>query len=174
MTTPEPQHQQPQPPPPGYGHYPPPPPQKTRKWPWVVLAVVAFFVVVGIASGDSETPASLGTQGSPVAVQDEAPSIFGALPSNNAEGDVKVTKCDTGGDAIGMADIEVRITNSTNRTQSYMVTVSVNDAAGNRLTEANGASNSVSPGQAATAELLASAVDGAASCAVANVSRFPS
>jgi hypothetical protein len=28
-----------------------------------------------------------------------------------------------GGNAIGMADIEVRITNSTNRTQSYMVTV---------------------------------------------------
>lgn len=176
MTTPESQQQQPSPPPSGYGYYPPPLPQKRPKWPWLILGPVAFFFVIAIATGDGDTPAtSSGAQRSPVAVQDDAPGAFGIVPTNaDVEGDVKVTKCDMSGNAIGMADIEVRITNSTSRVQSYLVTVSVNDAAGNRLTEANGASNSVRPGQAATAELLASAVDGAASCAVANVTRIPS
>lgn len=169
--------QQQPPPPPSHGqpyYYPPPPPPR-RKWPWVVLGLFVFVFVIGsLGDSDATSTTSPGQQRSPVAVLEE-PGALGALPTNTgAEGDVKVTKCAMGGNAIGMADIEVRITNSTDRVQSYFVTVSVNDAAGNRLTEANGASNSVRPGQAATAELLASAVDGAASCAVANVTRFPS
>lgn len=74
---------------------------------------------------------------------------------------------------IGMADIAVRITNSTDRVQSYWVTVSVNDSAGSRLAEANGASNAIRSAQSANAGLLASGVEVAVSCAVASVTRIP-
>jgi hypothetical protein len=72
-----------------------------------------------------------------------------------------------------MADIQVRITNTTSQVQSYWVTVSVNDAAGNRLAEANGASNAIRPGQSAIAKLLGPGVSGGVSCSVAKVNRFP-
>lgn len=125
------------------------------------LGVLFVILIVAVVIG--------GTPSSPNGGGDETP----AGSTNTAEDDVKVAKCETRGNAIGMAGIEVRVTNSTDRVQSYFVTVSVNDAAGNRLTEANGASNSVRPGQSATAKLLAGAVDGAVSCAVANVTRIP-
>jgi hypothetical protein len=59
------------------------------------------------------------------------------------------------------------------RATAVAITVSVNDAAGNRLAEANGAASSVAPGQSATADLLGGAATGAKNCTVANVSRFP-
>jgi hypothetical protein len=68
----------------------------------------------------------------------------------------------------------MRITNSTDRTQSYWVTASMNDAVGNRLGEANGASNSVAPGQSANAQLLGTDAKGVTQCTVANVTRMPS
>lgn len=122
------------------------------------VSVVVGLVVIGAC-------ASSGT-GSPS-------TPFDALPTNNAESDVKITKCG-GGDQFGMNTVTVQITNSTNRVQSYLLTASMNDKAGNRLGEANGASNSVAPGQSATAELFGSAGKGVAQCTVANVSRMPS
>lgn len=124
-----------------------------------VGAVVGFLVVVGAC-------ANSGTSSSP-----SAP--FAALPTNNAERDVAITKCG-GDDQLGMNTVTVRITNSTDRTQSYLVTASMNDAAGNRLGEANGASNSVAPGQSANAQLIGTGATGVAQCTVANVSRIPS
>jgi hypothetical protein len=94
--------------------------------------------------------------------------------ASNAVNDVKVTECGGSNGPLGLSNIKVRITNSTDRVQSYFVTVSVNDAAGNRLGEANGASNSVAAGQSANAELVGSATKGAANCTVASVNRFPS
>ena len=143
--------------------------RSTRKWPWVIGGVAALLVVgSSMNSGhDAHTSTSTASTASSTAT-------FGALSTTSSpEDDVTVSKCVTSGNVIGMADIAVRITNSTNRVQSYWVTVSVNDAAGNRLTEANGASNSIRPGQSANAGLLASGVDGAASCAVADVTRIP-
>ncbi len=93
--------------------------------------------------------------------------------TDTAMQDVTVSECD-GSNQFGLAKVTVRITNSTDRVQSYFVTVSVNDAAGNRLSEANGASNSVAPGQSATAELLGGASEDAANCTVASVNRIPS
>lgn len=102
-------------------------------------------------------------------------SLTGAsLPATSAAmSDVSVTECGNDG-PLGWSSATVKITNSTDRVQSYFVTVSVNDAAGNRLGEANGASNSVAPGQSATTELLGGAAYGIASCTVANVNRIPS
>ena len=90
-----------------------------------------------------------------------------------AMADVTVSECD-GSSQFGLAKVTVKITNSTDRVQSYLITASVNDAAGNRLGEANGASNSVAPGQSATAELVGGAAEGAANCTVASVNRIPS
>jgi hypothetical protein len=103
----------------------------------------------------------------------KTPTFGSTSTTTSAEGDVTVSKCDTNGNSIGMADIAVRIINSMSRVQSYWVTVSVNDAAGNRLTEANGASNSVRPGQSATAKLLASTGRWGGLGTVANVSLIP-
>jgi hypothetical protein len=97
-------------------------------------------------------------------------SLTGATSA--AMSDVSVTGC--GNDGTAFSSATVKITNSTDRVQSYLVTVSLNDAAGNRLGEANGASNSVAPGQSATTKLLGGATTGVASCAVASVNRFPS
>jgi hypothetical protein len=122
-------------------------------------AVVGFLVVVGAC-------ANSGTSNS-------GPSApFAALPTNNAERDVAITKCG-GDDQFGMNSVTVRITNSTDRVQSYWITASMNDAAGNRLGEANGVSNSVAPGQSANAQLIGTGAKGVAQCTVANVSRIP-
>lgn len=122
-------------------------------------AVIGFLIVVGAC-------ANPGTPSSP-----SAP--FAALPTNNAEGDVAITKCG-GDDQFGINKVTVRITNSTDRVQSYWVTASMNDKAGNRLGEANGASNSVAPGQSANAELMGTGAKGVTQCTIANVSRMPS
>lgn len=131
--------------------------------------IFALIVLGNVVNGGSNST------GSGTSTSSNTPAYGGLSTTSisNAEDDVAVSKCVTRGNVIGMADIAVRITNSTNRVQSYWVTVSVNDAAGNRLTEANGASNSVRPGQSATASLLASGVDDGASCAVAKVTRMP-
>lgn len=147
----------------------PHPPPRNRKWPWVIGGFAALLVFGNVINGGHDARTSTST-----ASTTPSTATFGALSTTSSpEDDVKVSKCVTSGNSIGMADIAVRITNSTNRVQSYWVTVSINDAGGNRLAEANGASNSIRPGQSANAGLLASGVDGAASCAVANVTRIP-
>ncbi|MGH3814177.1 MAG: DUF4190 domain-containing protein [Pseudonocardiaceae bacterium] len=105
----------------------------------------------------------------------DGPLTGSSLPATSAAmSDVSVTECGGSSGPLGLSNVAVKITNSTDRVQSYFVTVSVNDAAGNRLGEANGASNSVAPGQSATAELLGGTTEGAANCTVASVNRIPS
>lgn len=129
----------------------------------LVLGVIAFVVQIGVFAAVGSAVNSAGN----------APSApFAALPTDNAEKDVVITKCG-GADQFGMNGVTVRIINSTDRTQSYLVTASMNDEAGNRLGEANGASNSVAPGQSATAELFAGGVKDVKQCTVANVTRIP-
>lgn len=100
-------------------------------------------------------------------------SSLSAPATSAAMSDVSVTECGGSDGPLGMSNVAVKITNSTDRVQSYLVTVSVNDAAGNRLGEANGASNSVAPGQSANADLLGAGAEGVANCTVASVSRIP-
>lgn len=127
----------------------------------------AITVVIGVI-----VLAVIGSAASEVS-KDLSPSApFSALPSNSAEGDVVITKCGDA-DQFGLNTVTVKITNSTDRTQSYFVTASLNDAAGNRLAEANGASNSVAAGQSANADLLATGAEGVTQCTVANVMRTP-
>jgi hypothetical protein len=74
----------------------------------------------------------------------------------------------------------VKITNSTDRAQTYTATISVNDATGSRVGEINVFSNSLGARQSTTlsgAQATGNATQGAkpgpATCAVANVTRLP-
>ncbi|MGH3935573.1 MAG: hypothetical protein ACRDS1_11465, partial [Pseudonocardiaceae bacterium] len=143
-----------------------------KKWVLGGLAVIIAGQLYGLATGEHAASGSSATYaGTSPSSSIPSGSLFSS--GDNELDDVVVSRCNTTENIIGMADIAVQITNSTNRVQSYWVTVSINDANGNRLEEANGAANSIRPGQSATATLLASGVEGAASCEVADVSRIP-
>jgi hypothetical protein len=145
----------------------PPAPSKRRRWPWIVGGSVAVLITIGIVSGSA-------AQHSVQPVDPSGPVTF--QNDTDAISDVTVAKCAGGPEAgIGMAQVTVKITNHTDQVQSYLITASVNDAQGNRLTEANGASNSVAPGQTATADLLGGSTEGmanASSCTIASVTRI--
>ena len=126
---------------------------------YVGIGFVTLLIVIFAAAGSST----------------DGPLAGSSLPATSAAmSDVSVAECGGSSGPLGLSNVAVKITNSTDRVQSYFVTVSVNDDAGNRLGEANGASNSVTPGQSATAELLGVGVEGVANCVVANVTRIPS
>ena len=128
----------------------------------VVGVLFAILMVAGMNAVVGSSTTSVGSLPAPVGVTADV-----------AMRDVTVSQCN-GSDRFGLAKVTVRVTNNTDRVQSYLITVSVNDATGNRLDEVNGASNSVAPGQSATAELVGGATEGAANCTVASVNRFPS
>lgn len=98
-----------------------------------------------------------------------------------AMSDVRVLDCTVGRESGTMfTHATIRITNSTDRTQSYIATVSMNDASGSRVSEINAFSNSLAGGQsvilsgpAATGNVTGS-VNGPLTCSVARVNRFPS
>lgn len=145
-------------------------PKKTRKWPWVLLVVFVGLIVIGVASGGGHD-----NRGDVGRGYDPGPSI-GIISTGNAIGDVSVTPC-TVETTAGLTEVTATVHNTTSSVQSYMVTVSVNDATGNRVTEVNGAANAVAPGQSAPVQLIGSspAVSGSAkSCTVADVTRIPS
>jgi hypothetical protein len=125
-----------------------------------ITVVIGIIVIAALGSAADSLSKDLQNVPAPFAV------------ASDAIKDVTVTGCDGSG-PFGMATVTVRITNPTDRVQSYLVTASINDASGARLAEANGASNAVAPGQTATAELMGSAADGAANCTVARVVRTP-
>lgn len=95
--------------------------------------------------------------------------------------DVSVTGC-SGDSEFGttMLRTTVDITNSTDRTQSYMVTVGVNNPDGARVGEIHAISNSLGAGQSVTLSgpsasgMATQDVAGAITCTVAKVTRFPS
>jgi hypothetical protein len=99
-----------------------------------------------------------------------------------AMSDVAVSDCSvTSASGFSSTHATVRITNKTDRSQSYMATIGVNDASGARIGEINTVSNSLGAGQSVTMsgmDASGTAVSGAqpgpATCVVANVSRFPS
>jgi hypothetical protein len=170
--TPPPEGGYPPPPPQGQPYYPPlqPPPQKL-KWPLVVFVLVVGVVAIGIASGDP-SPSSTSSSAVPsVGVPD--------VTDRDANRDVKISKCSLDNEyGVAMTQATVRITNNTERTQSYMATISVNDSTGTRIGEVNVVANSLAAGQSVNLESPGTASSGATPgqlvCTVANVSRFPS
>ena len=104
MTTPHPPQR---PPPPVY--YYPPPSRRRRIWLWVVGSIFALIVLGNVVNGGSNST------GSGTSTSSNTPAYGGLSTTSisNAEDDVAVSKCVTRGNVIGMADIAVRITNST-------------------------------------------------------------
>jgi hypothetical protein len=141
---------------------PAPAPAKKRKWPLILGGGVLLLIVIGALAPNS----SSSKPGS---------SLTSAFPTRDAKSDVTVARCDASDGVLGMPVVTVRITNTTDRTQSYWVTASVNNSTGDRLAEANGAANSIAAGQSANVDLLAGAqhLPAPVTCVVANVTRTP-
>lgn len=138
---------------------PSPAPKRGRRWPWIAGGTLAVLIVIGIAA-----PAT------PSAPGDNLPATI--ISSDDATHDVTITTCNPTG-SMGTSQVAVKVTNSTRTVESYMITVSLNDPGGNRVSEANGATNSLAPGQSATVELFGGTATGSTTCTVASVSRIP-
>jgi hypothetical protein len=96
--------------------------------------------------------------------------------------DVAVSDCSVTSEyGVSSTRATVKITNSTDKTQSYMATLGVNGIDGARIGEINVVSNSLTAGQSvslsgmnASGTATQGAKPGPAACVVTNVNRFPS
>lgn len=152
----------------------------------IILGVIALFgtrkilALIGVGLCIAAIVFTVMAQGAFVAAIDEEFGDFGGGPE--AMADVTVTDCSVVDEGFGPSTQGViAITNSTDATQTYSVTVSVNDPTGARIGEINAFSNSLAAGQSVTlsgmdASGLANEGAGAgpADCTVASVNRFPS
>jgi hypothetical protein len=151
-----------------------------------VLGVVALF-------GTRKLPAGVGVvlsvgaivvivlaQGAAVAEPDRT---TGGLAGDDAAAmrDVTVRDCVVAdrGPGILIAEATIEITNGTDQRQSYMVTVTVDDATGARVAEINAIATSLPPGQSvvlsgqdASGSATEQARPGPAGCQVASVNRL--
>jgi hypothetical protein len=149
----------------------------------IILALIALFGSRKILAGSGAALCTLAIvftvakQNHDVAALDKA---FGHDPV--AVKDVAVSGCSVTSEyGLASTHATVKITNSTDRTQSYMATISVNDTNGARIGEINTSSNSLAAGQSVTLTGVAAsgtagtgAQPGPATCVVTNVNRFAS
>jgi hypothetical protein len=156
----------------------------------LVLGVIALFGTrkvlagIGVALCVLAVVFTVAAQGAAVKDLDSTftdPAVKDGAPP--AAQDVRVSGCEVTDDGYGFKSTQSVITihNSTASTQSYMVTVSVNNESGARLGEINAVSNSLAAGQSVTLSGMDAsgiapegAEAGAAQCTVANVDRFAS
>ena len=141
-----------------------------------ILAIV--FTVIAQGAAVKELDRTFGE------VTGDLPAGEPAVPNTApAAADVTVTGCEVVDDGYGYTSSQanVAITNHTDRTQSYMLTISLNDETGARVGEINAVSNSLAAGQSVTlsgmdASGLANegAAPGPVACTVASLDRFPS
>jgi hypothetical protein len=135
---------------------------KKRFW---ALGVVGVIIIAVAAGGGSSSK-------SPSKSQNGGVSTVSDNGSHPPQADVTLTKCAT--DSIGLADVEATILNHSSGRSNYLVQVNILDAAGNKIGEANGASNNIEAGQSSTEKLLGTANGTIASCKVTEVNRFAS
>ena len=131
-----------------------------------VLAIITTVIVIVVLS--------LATSSAVKAVNDataSASSSAAAGAPSGAEADVVIDSCQAG--SLG-AEAEITITNSTDSAKSYVVSISGNDADGQRVSELSTASNSIAAGQSAKVQAVGTLADGTTitDCKVANVTRF--
>lgn len=167
----------------------------------MVGGIFVLLVIIGIANGGKgSAPVTAGnvpqtttdefapsapTTEPPLPVTTEAPAPTQEptrapvveAPSDSGWADVTVTGCSTRTEfGATFAQANVRITNHANRSESYAVTVGLNNAHGDRIAEATAVSNDLPSGRTVTVtgEGNADTPGGAGMhCELANVVRFP-
>jgi hypothetical protein len=152
----------------------------------IILGVIGLFgsrkTLAGIGAGLCVLAviATVAVMNSVTTAVDKGLQNIGHNPA--AMGDLAVSDCSVTNDyGTALSHATVKITNMTGKMQSYMATISVNNASGARIGEINVVSNSLAAGQSVTLTGMnasGSAVNGAkpgpATCVIANVNRFPS
>ncbi|MGH3821529.1 MAG: hypothetical protein ACRDRA_01580 [Pseudonocardiaceae bacterium] len=131
-----------------------------------IIPMASAALAAGLISLTGCTAADLPTTGS----------------ESSAVADVTVSECSVSNElGAAFTHATIKITNSTDRAQSYIATIGVNDAAGARIGEINTASNALGAGQSvtmsgpgATGVAAQGTKAGPATCVVANVTRVPS
>lgn len=146
----------------------------------VGLGVLGFALAIAMVAGMNAAVDELDRQ---LGEGNTAPAVDGPAASDPATGDVTVSQCEITDEGFGVsfAEAVVVITNRTDKTQSYLATISVDDQAGDRVGEINAVTNSLAAGQSVTlsgaqtsGNVSEGAQPGPADCTVANVDRFPS
>lgn len=88
-----------------YGAPPAPPAKKKRKWPWIVLAVIAFLVVVSVATGggdkDEATAAGGTTAGTAAPAKSDPKAVGLNTPVRDGKFEFVVTGVQTGLAEVG-------------------------------------------------------------------------
>lgn len=130
---------------------------------FVVVAVIGAAAVGGDKGKVAENVVSTKTTVGAISNQ--------TTSAHKPADDVTVDTCQPG--TFG-AQVKVKVVNHSSKTSSYLINVSVEDAAGTKVGEANGASNNVAAGQTALVDLLAGNAPGLTSCKVASVTRTAS
>ncbi len=143
------------------------------------IAIAGLIISALAAIGTAVVIAFIAVVASDPAVQDSVQQLDDIsngveATSGDATGDVVIDSCEAGD--YGAINADATVTNSTEVPATYSITVSANDADGNRVAELNGFANSVAPGQSASVDLVGmveSAPEGM-QCVVANVTRLAS
>jgi len=134
-----------------------------------VLAAIGTAVVIALLTAVATDP---GVQDSVQQLNELSDGV--EATSGDATGDVVINSCEAGD--FGALNADATVTNTTDVPATYSITVSANDASGNRVAELNGFANSIAPGQSASVDLVGMVEDApeGMQCVVANVTRLAS
>ena len=121
--------------------------KKKRFW---LLAIIGVAIIASVAgSGDSTAPTSSDTEEA-VAENSTQDTISTGLGSKDASGDIDSIDCGTA-DSIGVRYPEVKVTNRSEKTSTYFITVDFESADGStKYDEALIMITSLDPGQSMT------------------------
>lgn len=146
------------------------------------VATNRVMIVIGTVLGIGA--AALGVWGLGIvlgAVDPPGNDSPGAGRASTAVADAAILSCSRSiENGVSSAYATVRITNSTDRAQTYLATIAVNDVSGARIGRINVVGNSLLAGQSVTVSgmdahgtTVGAARPGPASCVVASVNRVP-
>jgi hypothetical protein len=134
---------------------------------------LATLLMVGACSTSTPAPSTPNAPAPSSSTSAATPSTSSAPPAGDKQV-VTVSTCKIGD--FGLAESELKIQNATGDSKSFLITVSMNGADGNRLVELNAAANSVAAGQTATVKAIGSATgldkNTKVDCKVADVKSF--
>ncbi|MFJ7200889.1 MULTISPECIES: hypothetical protein [unclassified Streptomyces] len=185
---PPPYAQWPQPGPGAYGH--PQPPRSSRTGLIVTLSVIggvvlllAAGVLIAVTSGGGPSPTARSKPSAGESAKSGAPATGGpsdeptglpALEGTDAEGDVRITRCEV--DSLTeWPDADVEVVNHSDTQASYIVSVEFVDGDGTRRASGLATATDLAAGQKSVQKAQGlGKVPGRMTCKVAEVTRLPS